>query len=164
MPSGKRARGEEGEAGLERGRRRRVEERGAGESVGAPRPTSHRTEPTPTDWGSDSPPLQRYAPQPLRREPATVGASGAGEVAELVHYVKWAGGTRGGRERRGTPPFCNLVGRAGRPRDLAGNGGERVEEDAGRGAPGGEPGLSPGRGKQPRVRMLRELLQREGWY
>ena len=38
-------------------------------------------------------------------------------MAELVRYLKWAGRTRGGRERRGTRPFCDLVGRAGRPRE-----------------------------------------------
>ena len=40
----------------------------------------------------------------------------AGDVAELVRYVKWAGRTRKRRERRGTHPFSDLVGRAGRPR------------------------------------------------
>ena len=45
----------------------------------------------------------------------------AGEVAELVRYVKWAGKTRGRREKRGTRPFSDLVGRAGRP----GKGGRR---------------------------------------
>ena len=38
-------------------------------------------------------------------------------MAELVRYVKWAGRTRGGQERRGTRPFFDVVRRAGRPRD-----------------------------------------------
>ena len=38
-------------------------------------------------------------------------------MAEVVPYVKWAGRTRGGREKGGTRPFCDLVGRAGRPRE-----------------------------------------------
>ena len=40
----------------------------------------------------------------------------AGDAAELVRYVKWAGRMRGGREKRETCPFRDLVGRAGRPR------------------------------------------------
>ena len=111
------ARGEGGEARQERGKRCQVKERGAGEAVGAPRPTSPSVEPTPTEWGSESPPPRRYAPQPVRREPGTVWGWRAGDVAELVRYVKWAGRIRGGRERRGTRSFCNLVGRAARPRE-----------------------------------------------
>ena len=38
------------------------------------------------------------------------------DVAELVRYVRWAGGTRGGR-RYGTHPFRDLVHRARRPQD-----------------------------------------------
>ena len=40
----------------------------------------------------------------------------AGDVGELVRYVKWAGRARGVRERRGTHPLSDLVGRAGWPR------------------------------------------------
>ena len=112
-PSGKRARGEGGEAGQERGKRRPVEERGAGEAVAAPQPTSPSSVPTLTNSGSKSPPPWRYALQPVRRERGIVRGCTAGDVAVLVCYMKWAGGTRGGRERRGTRPFCDLVGRAG---------------------------------------------------
>ena len=63
--SGKRARGEGREAGQARRKRRRVEERGAGEAEGAPRPARPSSEATPTDWGSESPPPLQYAPQPV---------------------------------------------------------------------------------------------------
>ena len=164
-PSGKRARGEGGEAGQARGKRRRVEERGAGEAEGAPRPASPSPEPTPTDWGSESPPPRQYAPQPVRREPGTVSGWRAGDVAELVRYVKWAGRTRGGREKRGTRPFSDLVGRAGRPRER----GPEMEEGRwrrmlGEALPGVSLDCHREKGKKPRVRMLRELLQKEGWY
>ena len=85
---GKRAREEEGEVGQERGKRRRGEERGAGGAEGAPRPASPSQEPTPTDWDSESPPPQQYAPPPVRSGPGTVVGWTAGEVAELVRYVK----------------------------------------------------------------------------
>ena len=114
-PSGKRTRKEEEEAGQERGKQRGVEERGAGVAEGAPRPASPSPEPTPTDWDSESPPPRQYAPPPVQRGPGTVAGWTAGDMAELVRYVKWAGGTRGRRERRGTHPFSDLVGRAGRP-------------------------------------------------
>ena len=39
-----------------------------------------------------------------------------------------------------------------------------MEEDAGRGAPGDSLDCPEEKGKKPRVRMLRELLQWEGWY
>ena len=52
--SGRRARGEGGEAGQARGNWRRVEERGAGEAAGAARPTSPSPEPTLADWFSES--------------------------------------------------------------------------------------------------------------
>ena len=107
-PSGKRAREEGEEAGQERGKRRRVEERGAGRADGALRRASPSREPTLTDWGSQSPPPRRYAPPPVQRGPRTVAGWTAGDVAELVRYVKWAGRTRGGRERRGTHPFSDL--------------------------------------------------------
>ena len=48
-PSRKRAREEGEETGQDRGKRRRVEERGAGGAEGAPRPASPSPEPTPTD-------------------------------------------------------------------------------------------------------------------
>ena len=116
LPSGKRAREEEEEAGQEREKRRRGEQRGAGEAEGAPRPASPSPEPTPKGWDSVSPPPRRYAPPPVRRGAGTVAEWTAGEVAELVGYVKWAGKRRGRRERRGTRPFSDLVGSAGRPR------------------------------------------------
>ena len=164
-PSGKRAMGEEEEAGQERRKRRRGEERGAGEAEGAPRPASPGPEPTPMDWDSESPPPRRYAPLPVGRGPGTVAGWTAGEVAKLVRYVKWAGKTRGRREKRGTRPFSNLVGRAGRPRERGPEMDEgrwrRMLEDA-------LPGLSldcpQENRKKPRVQMLRELLQREGRY
>ena len=164
-PSGKSAREEEEEAGQERGKRRRGEERGAGRAEGAPRPTSPIPEPTLTDRNSESPPPRRYAPPSVQRGPGTVAGWMAGDVAELVRYVKWAGRTRGRRERRGTHPFSDLVGRARRP-------GERGPEmDEGRwrrmleeALPGVSLDCSQEKGKKPRVRMVRELLQREGWY
>ena len=48
----------------------------------------------------------------------------AGDVAELVSYLKWAGRTRGGREKRGTRPFSDLVVRPGRPKEK----GPQMEE------------------------------------
>ena len=164
-PSGKRARGEEGEAWQAQGKRRWVEKRGAGEAAGARRPTSPSPEPAPTDWGSESPPPRRYAPQPVRREPGTVRGWMAGDVAELVRCVNWAGRTRGGRERRGTRPFCDLVGRAGRRRE---EGPEmeasRWRRMLGEALPGLNLDCPVERGKKPMVRMLREPLQKEGWY
>ena len=164
-PSGKRAREEEEEAGQERGKRRRVEERGAGGAEGAPRPASPSPERTPTDWDSESLPLRRYAPPPVRRGPGTVAGWTAGDVAELVRYVKWAGRTRRRRERRGTHPLSDLVGRAGRP----GERGPEMEEGRwrrmlGEALPGVNLECPQEKGSKPRVRMLRELLQREGWY
>ena len=152
---------EEEEAGQERGNQPRVEERGAGGAKGAPTPT----EPTPTDSDSESPPPRRYAPPPVRRGPGMVAGWTAGDTAELVRYVKWAGRTRGRRERRGTHPFSDLVGGAGGP----GERGPEMEEGQWRGMLGEAlPGVSldcpQEKGKKPRVWMLRELLQREGWY
>ena len=114
-PSGKMAREEEEGAGQERRKRRRGEERGAGEAKGAPRLASPSPEPTPTDWNSESPPPRQYATLPVRRGPGTVAGWLAEKVAELVRYVKWVEKTRGRREKRGTRPFSDLVGRAGRP-------------------------------------------------
>ena len=164
-PSGKGAREEEEEAGQERGKRRRVEERAAGRAEGAQWPASPSPEPTPTNWDSESPRPRRYAPPPVRRGPRTVAGLTAGDVAELVRYVKWAGSTRERRERRGTHPFSDLVGRAGRP----GERGPQMEEGWWRrmlreALPGLNLGCPQEKGTKPRVRMLRELLQREGWY
>ena len=164
-PSGERAREEEEEAGQERGKRRRVEEQGAGGAEGARRPDSPSLEPTPTDWDSEFPPPRRYAPPPVRRGPGTVAGWTAGYVAELVRYVKWGGRTRGGRERRGTHPFSDLVGRTGRPRER----GPEMEEGRwrrmlGEALRGVSLDCPQEKGKKPRVRMLRQLLQREGWY
>ena len=87
------------------------------------------------------------------------------EVAELVCYMKWAIRTRGRRERRGTRPFSDLVGRAGRP----GERGPEMEEGRwrrmlGEALPGVSLDCPQEKGKKPRVQMLRELLQREGRY
>ena len=79
--SGKRAREEGGEAGQERGKRRRVEERGAGAAEWAPRPASSSPDPTLTDCSSELPPAPRYAPPPVRRGPGTVAGWTAGDVA-----------------------------------------------------------------------------------
>ena len=114
-PSGRRARGEGGEAGQARGKRRRPEERGAGEAEGAPRPTSPSPEPTPTDWGLKLPPPRQYAPQPVRREPGTVRGWRSGAVAELVCYVKWAGKAEGRAGEARDPPSqqpCRQGGQA----------------------------------------------------
>ena len=163
--SGKRAREEDEEAGQERGKRRRVEEQGAGEVEGAPRPASPSPEPTPTDWNSEFPPPRQYAPPPVPRGPGTVAGRTAGEVAELARYVKWAGKTRGRREKRGTRSFSDLVGRVGRPR---GRGGEmdegRWRRMLGEALPGVRLDCPQEKGKKPRVQMLRELLQREERY
>ena len=83
----------------------------------------------------------------------------------LIRYLKWAGRTRGGRERRGTRPFSDLVSRAGRPRER----GPEMEEGRwrrmlGEALPGVSLDCPRERGKKPSVQMLRELLQREEWY
>ena len=162
-PSGKRAREEDEEAGQERRKWRRGEERGAGEAEGAPRPASPSPEPTPTDWDSESPPPRQYAPPPVRRGPGTVAGWTAGEVAELARYVKWAGKTRGWREKRGTRPFSDLVGRAERPRERVPDMDEgRWRRMLGAALPGVRLDCPQEKGKKPRVQMLRELLQREG--
>ena len=163
--SGKRAREEGEEAGQDRGKRRRGEERGAGEADGAPRPASPSPEPTPTDWDSESPSPRQYAPPPERRRPGTVAGWTEGDVAELACYVKWAAKTRGGRDKRGPRPFSDLAGRAGRPGERGPEMAEwrwrRMLEAA---LPGLRLDLPQERGKKPRVQMLRELLQREGQY
>ena len=142
---GKRAGGKGGEDGHARGKQRRVEEQGAGGATVASQPETLSPEPTPTDWGSESPLPQRYVRRPARRVPWTVQGWRAGDVAELVRYVKWAGRTRGGQERRGICTFRDLVHRAGTG---AGEGGGQVGDDAGRGAPGGGPGVSQGTGEK----------------
>ena len=112
--SGTRAREDGGEAWQERGKRRRVEERGAGRAEGALRAASHSPEWTPTDWGSELPPPRRYAPPPVRRGPGTVAGRTAGGVADLVRYAKWAGRTRGGWSGRGPAPSATWsAGREG---------------------------------------------------
>ena len=164
-PSGKRAMEEDEEVGQERGKRRRGEKRGAGEAEGAPRPASPSPQPTPTDWDSESSPPRQYAPLPVRRGPGTVAGWKAGEVAEVAFYVKWAGKTRGRRDKRGTRPFSDLVGRAGRPRER----GPEMEEGRwrrmlGAALPGVRLDRPQEKGRKPRVQMLRELLQRKGRY
>ena len=164
-PSRRRAREEEEEAGQGKGERRRGEERGAGEAEGPPRPASPSPEPTPTDWDSESPPPRQYAPPPARRGPGTVASWTAGEVAELVRYVKWSGKTRGRREKRGTRPFSDLVGRAGRPKERGPEMDEgRWSRMLGEALPGVSLVCPQEKGKKPRVQMLRELLQREERY
>ena len=86
-------------------------------------------------------------------------------MAELVRNMKWAGRTSGGQERRTTHPFCDLVSRAGGPREK----GREMEESrwrriGGEALPGVNLDCPKERGKKPRVRMLTELPQREGWY
>ena len=128
-PSGKRAREEEEEAGQERGKFRQVEERRAGGAEGVPQPASPSPEPTPRDWSSESPPLRWYSPPPVRRGPRTVAGWTAGDVAELVRYVKWEGRTRGRRERRGPAPLATWsTGQGG-----AGKGGLRYKRAGGGG-------------------------------
>ena len=164
-PSGKRAREKDEEAGQERGKRRRGEERGAGEAEGAPRPASPSPEPMPTDWDSESPPPRQYAPPPVRRGPGTVAGWTEGEVAELARYVKWAGKTRGRREKRGPHPLSDLVGRAGRPRERGPEMDEgRLRRMLGAALQGVRLDCPQEKGKKPRVQMLRELLQREERY
>ena len=164
-PSGKRAREEDEEAGQERGKRRRGEERGAGEAGGAPWPASPSSEPTPTDWDSESLSPRQYAPPPVRRKPGTVAGWTEGEVAELARYVKWAGKTRGRREKRGPRPFSDLVGRAGRPRERGPEMDERRSRRMlGVALPGLRLDCPQEKGRKHRVQMLRELLQREGRY
>ena len=164
-PSGKRAREEDEEAGRERGKRCRGGERAAGEAEGALRPASPSPEPTPTEWYSESPPPWQYAPPPVRSKPGTVTGRAEGDVAELARYVKWAGKTRGKRDKRGPRPLSAPVGRAGRP----GERGPEMEElrwrrMLGAALPGMRLACPQEKGKKPRVQMLRELLQWEGRY
>ena len=136
-----------------------------GEREGAPRPASPSPEATLTDWDLELPPPRRMAPPPVHRGPGTVAGWTAGDVAELVRYVKGAAMTRGRWERRGIHPFSNLVGRAGSP----GERGPEMEEGRwrtmlGEALPRLNLDCPQEKVSKPRVRMLRELLQREGWY
>ena len=146
--SRQRARGEGGEAGQERGKRRRVEEQGSVEAAGAPRPTSPSSEPTPMDSGVGVPTTAAVS--------AAAGAEGAGDSPRLE-----GGGCGGagllcevGREEESgagetrDPPFLRPGQQSGEATgNGAGDGREQVEEVAGRGAPGAEPGMSPGTGE-----------------
>ena len=89
-------------------------------------------------------------------------SGGRGEAGMLREVGREDDG--GAEEARYTP--LQRPGRQGGKAEGKGacDGGGPMEEGAGRGAPGAEPGLSPGRGKKPRVRMLRVLLQKEGWH
>ena len=164
-PSEKRARVEVERGRHVRVRQRRLEEQGARCATGAAQPASPSPEPTRTDWGSEYQLPRRYGGHPAQRVPGTVRGWRAGDVAGLVRYVKWAGRTRGGRERRGTHPFCDPVHRAGRPQDKRPQMAEaRWRWMLGEVLPGVDLEGSKESGTKPRVRMLRELLQREGWY
>ena len=165
LPSGKRAREEDEEAGQERGKRRRGEERAAREAEGAPRPASPSPEPTPTYCDPESPPPRQYALPPVLRGPRMVAGWMEGELAELARYVKWAGKTRGRREKRRPRPFSDLVGRAGRPRERGPEMDEgRWRRMLGAALPGVRLDCPQEKGKKTGVQMLREVLQREGRY
>ena len=96
--------------------------------------------------------------------PGTVRGWRAGEVLGLVSYVKWADRTRGGKEWRGTHAIRDLVHRVVRLRD---KGPEMAQcmwrRMLGESVPGVDLQCPKERGRKRRVRMLRELLQREGW-
>ena len=158
------ARGDSGNGRHAGGKRRQVEERGEGGAAGALRPTSRSTEPTETDWDSESPLLRHFAQHVARREQATVWGWRAEQVAEFVNCVRWAAGMRGGRRCR-THPFRDLVHMAGGAQDR----GPQMAEDKWRRMLGEAlPGLDligpREMGRRLRVQMLTELLQREGWY
>ena len=157
--SEKRASGEGDESGHARHKRQGVEDQRAGAATRAPRPASCSPEPTLTDCSSVLPLPRHYVRHPARREPGTVRGWRTGEMAELIRYVKWAGRTRGGRERCGTHPFRDLVHRARRPQDTGPETAEdRWRRMLGEALPGGDlEGLGE-RGRKPRVQMLRELL------
>ena len=79
--------------------------------------------------------------------------------------MKWAGKTRGRREKRAPRPFSDLVGRAGRPRERGPEMGQgRWRRMLGAAHPGVRLDFPQEKGKKPRVQMLQELLQREGRY
>ena len=86
-------------------------------------------------------------------------------MAELVRYLKWARSTRGGQERSRTHPFRDLIHRAGRPQNKGPEMAEgRSRRMLGEALPALDLESPKERGKQPRVQMLRELLQRKGRY
>ena len=86
-------------------------------------------------------------------------------MAELARYVKWAGKTRGRREKRGPRRFTYLVGRAGRPRERGPEMDEgRWRRMLGAALLGVRLECPREKGKKPRAQILRELLQREGRY
>ena len=86
-------------------------------------------------------------------------------MAELVRYVKWAGRTTGGQERRRTLVFRDLVHRAGTPRDKGPEMTEgRWRRMLGEALRWVDLECLKERGRKPRVLMLRDLLQREAWY
>ena len=129
---------------------------------------SRRPRPSPM-WGS------RFVGAPavglgwVSKSPLVSPPCGATPVPSrptyLHTYVKWAGRTRGGQERRGTHPFSDLVGRKGRPRER----GPEMEEGRwrrmlGEALPGVSLDCLQEKEKKPRVRMLWELLQGQGWY
>ena len=163
LPFQKRARGEGDDSGHERGKRRQVEQWGAGGPTGALQPARLGAEPTPTDWVSASPLPRHLARHPARREQGRVQGWRAGGMAELVRYVKWAGRTREGREQRGTHPFRDLVRRAGRPQDsVLGMAEDMLRRMLAEALPGLVMDGPRERGRTPTVQMLRELLQSEG--
>ena len=87
------------------------------------------------------------------------GRGGAGPLREV------GGGTRVGREKRGTRPFSDLVGRAGRPRERVPEMEEgQLRRLLGEALPGVSLDCPREQGEKPRVQKLRELWQREGWY
>ena len=142
--------------GHTRGKRHRAEEQRAGGATGALQPASPGSDLTSTDWGSASLLPRHYARHPVRREQRRVWGRRAGEVAALVCYVQ---------ELRGTHPFRDLVHRAGRLQDkgpeMAEGRWRRMLGEALRGVDVDGPRE---RGRNPRVQMLRELLQTVGWY
>ena len=88
---------------------------------------------------------------------AVSGAEGAqtvrewreGDMAESVRYVNWAGRTKWGTGAARDPPVLRRGIQGGQAAGLgARDGGGQVEEDAGRGAPGGGPGVSQGTGEK----------------
>ena len=148
-PSGKRAREEGGEAGQERGKRRRVEEWGAGRAEGALRPASPRPEADANKLG-----LGVAAAEAVCAAAGTEGArdgrgvdgggrGGAGPLCEV------GGEDEGGVGEAGDPPLQRPGWQGGDAQGKgASDGGGPMEEDAGRGAPGAGPGLSPGAGQE----------------
>ena len=88
---------------------------------------------------------------------------GGGSRVGPLHEV--GGQDERGRDLHGTRPFSDLVHRAGRPQDK----GLKMAEDRWRrmlleAFTGLDLDRQRERGRRPRVQMLRELLQTEGWY